>query len=97
MFNRMVVIEPSSLVKSAIESLGKYAKEVVLYDDIPLDDDEIIKRIGDADGILVSYTSTIGRNVVDACPNLRYIGMCCSLYSPESANVDLVAANERAS
>ena len=95
MFNRMVVIEPSSLVKSAIESLGKYAKEVVLYDDIPLDDDEIIRRIGDADGVLVSYTSTIGRHVIEACPNLRYIGMCCSLYSPESANVDIVAANER--
>ncbi|MCD8267495.1 MAG: dihydrofolate reductase, partial [Parabacteroides sp.] len=29
------------------------------------------------------------------CPNVRYIGMCCSLYSPESANVDIRYANER--
>jgi lactate dehydrogenase-like 2-hydroxyacid dehydrogenase len=28
------------------------------------------------------------------CPELKYVGMCCSLYSPESANVDINYANQ---
>jgi lactate dehydrogenase-like 2-hydroxyacid dehydrogenase len=32
---------------------------------------------------------------MEHCPNLKYIGMCCSLYSPESANVDISYANSR--
>jgi lactate dehydrogenase-like 2-hydroxyacid dehydrogenase len=31
---------------------------------------------------------------MERCPNIKYIGMCCSLYSPESANVDIIYANE---
>ena len=68
---------------------------MILYDDIPNDDEEILRRIGDADGVLVSYTSQIRRPVLERCPNLRYIGMCCSLYSEASANVDIACARER--
>lgn len=68
---------------------------MVLYPDIPAGDDEIVTRIGDADAVLLSYTSQINRYVLERCPNIRYIGMCCSLYSPESANVDIHYANER--
>ena len=56
------------------------------------DDDEIVRRIGDADGVLVSYTSRIGREVLERCPQVRYVGMCCSLYSEASANVDIAYA-----
>ena len=66
-----------------------------MYPDIPASDDEIIARIGDADAVLLSYTSRINRYVLECCPNVKYIGMCCSLYSPESANVDIRYANER--
>ena len=45
--------------------------------------------------MLVSYTSQIRRAVIERCPNIRYIGMCCSLYSEESANVDIACARER--
>lgn len=95
MFNKIVAIEPVSLIKEAEEKLYTYAKEVVLFDNIPEDDDEIIKRISDADAVLLSYTSSIGKNVLDACANIKYIGMCCSLYSEESANVDIIAAREK--
>jgi len=95
MFGKLVAIEPVSLISPAEEELKKYAKEVVLYEDIPENDDEIIKRIGDADGVLVSYTSQIGRTVLEQCPNVRYIGMCCSLYSEASANVDIAYARGR--
>lgn len=95
MFKKLVAIEPVSLIPSAEQKLHDYAEEVVLFDDIPRDDAEIIRRIGDADAVLLSYTSRIEKNVLDACPNLRYIGMCCSLYSEESANVDISTARAR--
>lgn len=95
MFQKLVAIEPVSLVSEAEKKLYDYAKEVVLYPDIPGDDEEIIRRIGDADVVLLSYTSRIGRYVLERCPNISYIGMCCSLYSEESANVDIRCARER--
>lgn len=95
MFQKLVAIEPVSLIPSAEKELFQYAREVVLFDDIPADDDEIVRRIGDADAVLLSYTSRIGRAVLERCPSIRYIGMCCSLYSEESANVDIAFARTK--
>ena len=95
MFNKLVAIEPLNLIPSAKRQLADYAKAVILYDDLPADDAEIIRRIGDADAVLLSYTSRIEKPVLDACPNIRYIGMCCSLYSEASANVDIRTAREK--
>ena len=95
MFKKMVGIEPLDLVPSAEKELKTFAEEVVLYRDIPSDRNEIVSRIGDADAVLLSYTSTLGKEVLEKCPHVEYIGMCCSLYSPESANVDISYANER--
>lgn len=95
MFQKLVAIEPVSLVEEAEKKLYDYAREVILYQDIPKDDEEILNRIQDADAVLVSYTSRINRYVLEHSPNLRYVGMCCSLYSEESANVDIACARER--
>lgn len=95
MFKKLVAIEPVSLIPSAELKLHDYAKEVVLFNDVPQDDVEIIRRIGEADAVLLSYTSRIEKNVLEACPNIRYIGMCCSLYSEASANVDIRTARAR--
>ena len=57
MFKKLVAIEPVSLVESAEKELLSYAETVKLYEDIPQDDEEIIRRIGNADAVLVSYTS----------------------------------------
>ncbi len=95
MFGKLVAVEPVSLVPSAQEELKQYAGEVVLYEDIPANEEEMARRIGDADGVLVSYTSQLRRPVLERCPNIRYIGMCCSLYSEASANVDIAYARER--
>lgn len=89
MFRKLVAIEPVSLIPSAEQELHNYAHEVVLYTDIPASADEIVSRIGDADAVLLSYTSTLTAEIMGQCPNIRYVGMCCSLYSPESANVDI--------
>ena len=54
MFEKLVAIEPVSLIPAAEAKLHDYAKEVVLFRDIPADDDEIVRRIGDADAVLLS-------------------------------------------
>lgn len=95
MFRKLVAIEPVSLIPSAERELYRYAQEVVLYDDIPQTEDEIVRRIGDADAVLLSYTSTLTARTMAQCSSIRYIGMCCSLYSPESANVDIRYAESR--
>lgn len=95
MFKKLVAIEPVSLIPSAEKKLYDYASEVVMYQDIPSSNDEIARRIGDADAVLLSYTTILGAEAMEQCPNIKYIGMCCSLYSPESANVDIRYAQSR--
>ncbi|WP_367924802.1 NAD(P)-dependent oxidoreductase [uncultured Ruthenibacterium sp.] len=95
MFRKLTAIEPVGLVPAAEQELHQYAKTVCLFSDIPANDEEIVRRIGDSDAVLLNYTSRLNRAVIERCPNLRYIGMCCSLYSEESANVDIPCARER--
>lgn len=95
MFEKLVAVEPVNLTFEACERLAEYARQTAFYDTLPADDAELIARIGDADAILVSYTTIIDADVLRAAPNLRYVGMCCSLYSPESANVDIAAAQQQ--
>lgn len=94
MFKKLVAIEPINIFDIHKNKLKDIAKEVILYSDIPSDDDEIIKRIDDSDCVLLSYTSRINSYVLENCKNIKYIGMCCSLYSKESANVDITKAEE---
>lgn len=95
MFQKLVAIEPVNLIPSAEKALHSFAREVILFNDIPSDDREIAARIGDADAVLLNYTSQLGKSALEQCPNVKYVGMCCSLYSPESANVDIHYANSR--
>lgn len=88
-FKKIVAIEPVSLIPEYEEKLKTLADEVVMFGDIPTDDNEIAARIGDADCVLLSYTSRLTAEAMAKCPNIKYVGMCCSLYSPESANVDI--------
>lgn len=94
-FKKLVAIEPVSLIPSAEKKLYELAETVVMYDDIPADDREIAERVSDADAVLLSYTSRLEKAALELCPNVKYIGMCCSLYSPESANVDIRYAESR--
>ena len=95
MFKKLVAIEPVGLIPSAEEKLFSFAEDVIMHHEIPADDSEITRRIGDADAILLSYTTQLGKEAIEQCPNLKYIGMCNSLYTPESANVDIYYANSR--
>ena len=64
------VENPGDLSWAPIEALG----EVVMYDHFTAEEDEIIRRIGDAD-IAVINKCKITRRVVDSCPNLKYIAI----------------------
>ena len=88
-FRKLVAVEPIRFDRQAVQKLSQVADEVICYQDSPASQEEMLRRIGDADAVLVFCTSTIGAWVMERCPNLRYIGMCCSLYSEESSNVDI--------
>lgn len=95
MFQKLVVIEPLHLLSETEQAFDKYARQVVRYQNVPGSDDEIIRRLEDADAVLINVTTSIGASVIACCPKLRYIGMCCSLYEDESCSVDLKAARAR--
>lgn len=94
-FEKLAAVAPVNLVGWAREELKEYAKEVIFYDTLPKDDAELIERIGDADAALVGFSTVIGKEVLEKAPKLKYIGMICSLYSEESANVDIAFARTR--
>lgn len=95
MFQKTVVLEPTGINSQALDRLKKLSVQVICYDDIPKDQAECVRRIDDADAVLVSYTTRIDRDIIHTCSGIRYIGMCCTLYSEESANVDMQAAREK--
>ena len=88
-FRKLVSIDKVALTESGIRELQNYAECIELAQDIPENDEEIVARIGDADAVLLSANSRLEADVMTQAPNLRYVGMCCSLYSEESANVDI--------
>ena len=92
---KLVAIEPVSLVLSAEKALYSLQMRLLWYLIFRRGIMRLLLGSGDADAVLLSYTSQINRYILERCPNVRYIGMCCSLYSPESANVDIRYANER--
>ena len=94
-FKKIVGVDETLLNTAAIERLHELGEEVVMYHDFPSEEEEVIRRIGDADCLLVSFRTPVRKNVLDACPGLRYIGMCCTLYDPASCNVDVVEARKR--
>lgn len=93
-FKKIVAVDNISFTEDRYGELDQFAEVVELYQDYPTENEEIIRRIGDADCVLVSWNTKIDRTVIERCSGLRYIGMCCSLYDEKSANVDIVAARE---
>ena len=75
MFEKLVAIEPVGLVPEAEKELHTYAREIVMFDGVPTDDAEIAARVGDADAVLLSYTSRLNRAAMERCPNLRTRGI----------------------
>lgn len=86
---KMVVLDgytlcPGDLSMDALRELG----EVAFYDRTP--PEEVAARIGDAPVVLTNK-ARITREVMDACPQMRYIGVLATGYNV----VDIPAAKER--
>lgn len=89
MFNKIVVVEPVYIKKEGLEELKKYCKELKIYKTEAKTNAEKIKRIDDADCILVSHKTVIDKDVLDNCPNLKFIHLCCSYYGPKFCKTDI--------
>lgn len=76
-------INPGDLSWAPIEKIGDF------YNYDRSEDDQIITRIGDNDGIFVSQCE-ITREVIEHCPNLKFIGVTATGYN----HVDIQAAKE---
>ena len=75
---------PGDLSWAGFEALGDFA----CYDRTPAS--EIVKRIGSADAAIINKTP-ISRETMDACPNLKYVGVLATGYNV----VDIDAAHEK--
>lgn len=93
MFNQIVCVDKTGLTEHGYIQLQNYSQnKLINYSDYPTTTDEIITRIKDADCVLVSWNTQISAEALQAAKKLKYVGMCCSLYDPASANVDIQAA-----
>ncbi len=87
-FNKIVLVDHTKLNEESINKLKEYSENgVEVYNDYPEDEQTIIERIGDAEAIILSWHTQITENIIECCSSLKYIGMACSLYDDESANV----------
>ncbi len=59
------------MLKYHLDKLNNYADNIIYYDDIPSSNEEIIKRIDDADCILLSYTTILSKDILIKCHNLK--------------------------
>jgi len=81
------VENPGDLSWEGFEKLG----ELAVYDRSPLNDEaEVIKRIADAEALIVNKTP-VSKKTIEACGNLKYIGVLATGYNV----VDYKTARER--
>lgn len=76
-------LNPGDLTWEGLEKLG----ELTVYDRTP--DDQILERMMDADAVYTNKTP-ITRSTIEACPNLKYIGVLATGYNV----VDVETAKE---
>ena len=77
---------PGDLSWSGLEAFG----ELTVYDRTPLNDDEIVRRIGDAE-IVYTNKTPLRRTVFERCPSMRFVGVLATGYNV----VDVDAAKRR--
>ena len=77
---------PGDLSWEGFEKLG----ELTVYDRTPMEQEEIIRRIGDATAVITNKTP-VSRAAMEACGNIKYIGVLATGYNI----VDVEAAKEK--
>jgi lactate dehydrogenase-like 2-hydroxyacid dehydrogenase len=94
-FKKIVSVDQTGISEFIRKDLEDLCEQVVFYEDQPKSEDEIIRRMADADGMLVSWKTPITPYILKALPKLKYIGMCCSLFDEASSNVNIRQAKEQ--
>lgn len=77
---------PGDLSWAQIEALG----ELTVHEHKTADEDEVIRRVGDAE-IIIGNESMLTRRVLESCPNIRFITVLATGYDA----VDCACARER--
>ena len=67
---------PGDLSWETLQQFG----DVTVYDRTPYDDDEIIRRIGDAE-IVLTNKCPVSRKTIDECTNLKFISVLATGYN----------------
>lgn len=94
-FNQITIIDDCGIQESIVQKIAELSKSSIhIFNNTPVSNDEIIQRIGDSDCILLSWKTVISAEILEACPSLKFIGLCCSLYDESAANVDIAAARK---
>lgn len=86
---KIVVLDTNTVTNGDV-SLEKITKlgDVSFFDMMPYD--KLADIIGDADAVICNKAN-IDRNLMDKCPNLKYIGLFATGYN----NIDTIAAKEK--
>ena len=94
-FHKIVAIDQTGISEFAETALSGMCDTLVMYQDDPSSQSELIARAQDADVVLLSWRTHLTKEVLNSLPKLRYIGLCCTLYEGSKANVDTVAAKQK--
>ena len=96
MFDKIVCVDRTKLNDWAVGKLQEFSRQKIFnYSDYPEEKQEVVNRIKDADVVFVSWKTKLTAEIIDQCPKLKYIGMCCSLYDDDSANVAVNHAKKK--
>jgi len=79
----VLAIDKSSLDSEYWKQIAAFADEVV---SLPKDSLEILKQLASADCLLVNpFAFKVGKDIIDAAPNLKYIGILATAYGKVDA------------
>jgi hypothetical protein len=94
-FKKITIVDNCGLTPPELGKIALLSHHTIsIYSDYPETTDEIIRRIGDSDCLLVSWHTQITAEILRASTSLRFIAMCCSLYDEKAANVDIEEARK---
>lgn len=77
---KLVVLDKNKFSEKQKQGLKDLADEVAVYEDMPKNDEEAVKRIKDAEAVIVCWYS-LSEKCIEACPNLKYLGVVATGYS----------------
>jgi len=92
LFKQIVALDNLNITKEAMDKIGELSENPIkVFDSDPKDQDEVKKRISDADCVLLSWRTKIDKDTLSACENLKFICLCAT--SPN--NIDLEECKKR--